>query len=81
MFIYRDPGGARTDWLAAVGIADGDETKKMSQLVTRFTGFLRMLPWAIPGEDNGKGSFEYSELQVPDFAILHCRYQSLCLYL
>jgi hypothetical protein len=44
MFIYRDPGGARTDWLAAVGIADADESKKMSQLITRFTEFLQILP-------------------------------------
>ncbi|KAK1706799.1 peptidase family M49-domain-containing protein [Colletotrichum lupini] len=71
LFGYRDPYGARAEWQAAVGIADREETNKMSRLVARSTELIRTLPWAVPGVNDGKGPFEPSELDVPDFAIIH----------
>lgn len=74
LFGYRDPYGARADWLAVAGIAHPEETRKMRQLVEMSPGLIRTLPWAIPDENNGKGPFEPSELDVPDFAIIHGEY-------
>ncbi|KAK1634691.1 peptidase family M49-domain-containing protein, partial [Colletotrichum phormii] len=71
LFGYRDPCGARAEWQAAVGIADREETNKMSRLVARSTELIRALPWAVPDVNDGKGPFEPSELDVPDFAIIH----------
>jgi dipeptidyl-peptidase-3 len=72
LFGYRDdPYGARADWLAVAGIAHPVETRKMRQLVEMSPGLIRTLPWAIPDENNGKGPFEPSELDVPDFAIIY----------
>jgi len=74
LFGYRDPYGARAEWQAAAGIAHSEETSKMSQLVERSPEFIRTLPWAVPDENDGKGPFEPSELDVPDFAIIHGKY-------
>lgn len=68
---YRDPNRARTDWQGAVGFTDAKETDKMRQLVKRSTEFLRTLPWAIPDVNGGKGHFEWPELEVPNFEIIH----------
>lgn len=70
LFGYRDPYGMRAEWQAFAGIADSKETKKMSQLVEKSTEIIRTLPWAVAGENNGKGPFEPSELDVPDFAVI-----------
>ncbi|KAJ5770411.1 uncharacterized protein N7511_002462 [Penicillium nucicola] len=37
----------------------------------RSTELLRTIPWAVPYQDDGKGPFEHSELDTPDFAIIH----------
>ncbi|KAI9699608.1 MAG: hypothetical protein M1820_007108 [Bogoriella megaspora] len=36
------------------------------------TKFIRMLPWAVSGENDGKGPFEVDLFQAPDFRIVHC---------
>ncbi|KAL1854329.1 hypothetical protein Daus18300_011515 [Diaporthe australafricana] len=71
LFGYRDPYGARAEWQAAAGIAQSDETSQMRQLVEMSTELIRTLPWAIASENDGKGPFEPSEIDVPDFAIIH----------
>jgi dipeptidyl-peptidase-3 len=71
LFGYRDPCGVRAEWQASTGIADSKETKKMHQLVEKSVELICSLPWAVPGENNGKGPFEPNELVVPDFAVLH----------
>lgn len=71
---YRDLNSARTDWQATVGITDGEETKKMSQLVAMSTDIIRTLPWAIPGLNDGKGPFEHANMNIPDFSIIHGKY-------
>ncbi|KAJ5109410.1 dipeptidyl-peptidase 3 [Penicillium angulare] len=68
---YRDPNSARTDWQGAVGFTDANETEKMRQLVERSTEFLCTLPWAMPGVNGGKGYFEWPEMNVPNFEIVH----------
>ncbi|KAK0099275.1 bifunctional diacylglycerol diphosphate phosphatase/phosphatidate phosphatase [Cadophora gregata] len=71
LFGYRDPYGMRAEWQGSAGIADTSEAKKMSLLVEKSTEITRTLPWAVPGDNNGKGPFEPSELDVPDFAVIH----------
>lgn len=71
LFGYRDPNGVRAEWQAAAGVADSNESGNMNQLVKRSPEFIRTLPWAVPGENDGKGPFEPSEIIVPDFAIIH----------
>jgi dipeptidyl-peptidase-3 len=71
LFGYRDPYGMRAEWQASAGIALPEETSKMSQLVEKSPELVCTLPWAMPGENGGKGPFEPSELDVPDFAIIH----------
>lgn len=70
---YRDPYGVRGEWEGAVCISDPDVTSKLKALVDGSTKFIRMLPWAVPGENDGKGPLEASLFQAPDFAIVHCR--------
>jgi dipeptidyl-peptidase III len=70
---YRDPYGVRAEWEGAVCISDLDETRKLKALVDGSTKFIRMLPWAVPGENDGKGPFEAGLFQAPDFTIVHCR--------
>ena len=70
---YRDPYGVRAEWEGAVCISDPDETSKLKALVDSSTKFIRMLPSAVPGENDGKGPFEASLFQAPDFTIVHCK--------
>jgi dipeptidyl-peptidase-3 len=71
LFGYRDPRGVRAEWQAAAGVADLMETTKMGQLVEKSPDIICTLPWAVPNENGGKGPFEPSELETPDFAIIH----------
>ncbi|KAK2608595.1 hypothetical protein QQS21_002821 [Conoideocrella luteorostrata] len=68
---YRDPYGVRAEWEGVVCISDPDETHKLKALVDRSTEFIRMLPWAVPGDNDGKGPFEADLFQAPDFTIVH----------
>lgn len=70
---YRDPYGVRAEWEGAVCISDPDETRKLKALVDCSTKFIRTLPWAVPDDNDGKGPFEASLFQAPDFAIVHGR--------
>lgn len=76
IFCYKDPYGARSDWRSFAGIAHPEETRKMKQLVKMSTELIRTFPWAIPDENDGRGPFELSELDVPDFAVIHGEYIS-----
>ncbi|CAJ2507278.1 Uu.00g084640.m01.CDS01 [Anthostomella pinea] len=67
---YRDPAGIRAEFEGLVGIADAEETKLLSNLVRHSDKFIRRLPWAS-AENNGKGAFEKSLFDPPDFASIH----------
>lgn len=77
LFGYRDPHGVRSEWQAAAGIVDLEETTKMGRLVEKSPELIRTLPWAVPDENDGKGPFEPIELVAPDFAIIHCKYNRI----
>lgn len=68
---YRDPAGIRSEWEAMVGIADPDETSKLKRFVESSTDFIRQLPWAVEGVNDGKGPFENNQFQAPDFTSVH----------
>ncbi|KAL3952369.1 hypothetical protein ACCO45_012312 [Purpureocillium lilacinum] len=68
---YRDPYGVRAEWEGVVCFSDPGETEKLKTLVDEATKFIRMLPWATPGENDGKGPFEANLFQAPDFTIVH----------
>lgn len=68
---YRDPAGVRGEWEGVVCISDKEETEKLRQLVEQSTKFVRKLPWAVEGVNDGKGPFEASLFQAPDFTIVH----------
>ena len=70
---YRDPYGVRGEWEGAVCISGPDLTSMMKALVDGSAKFIRMLPWAVPGENDGKGPLEASPFQAPDFTIVHFR--------
>ncbi|KAF3069082.1 putative dipeptidyl peptidase 3 [Daldinia childiae] len=67
---YRDPAGIRAEFEGLVAIADADETKLLSKLVENSDKFIRRLPWATV-ENNGKGLFEKSLFEPPDFSSIH----------
>ncbi|KAI0391426.1 peptidase family M49-domain-containing protein [Xylariaceae sp. FL0594] len=67
---YRDPFGVRAEFEGLVAIADAEETKLLSRLVEQSDRSIRTLPWAS-GENNGKGPFEKSLFDPPDFSSIH----------
>ena len=68
---YRDPAGIRSEWEAMIGIADTDEASRLKRLVDSSTVFIRQLPWAVEGVNDGKGPFEKSLFEAPDFTSVH----------
>ncbi|KAM7195973.1 Peptidase family M49 domain containing protein [Rhypophila sp. PSN 637] len=68
---YRDPAGIRAEWEAMVGIADPDEAARLGRFVESSTAVIRQLPWAVEGENSGKGPFEKSLFDAPDFTSVH----------
>ena len=70
---YRDPYGVKGDWEGAVCISGPHMTSKFRTLVDGSAKFIRMLPWAVPGENDGKGSLEASLFRAPNFTVIHCR--------
>ncbi|KAJ2971703.1 hypothetical protein NUW58_g9342 [Xylaria curta] len=68
---YRDPYGVRCEWRGVISIADPQETAKLTTLVKDSTKFIRTLPWAVPGDNDGKGPFEKDEFRAPGFSVVH----------
>ena len=68
---YRDPYGVRCEWESIASISDPRETGKLDGLVKGATEFIRLLPWAVPGVNDGKGPFEPSGFVAPNFTIVH----------
>lgn len=71
---YRDPQGIRAEFEALVAIADDTETLLLTKLVDNSANFIRRLPWATP-ENDGKGPFEKSLFEPPDFSSIHGEWQ------
>lgn len=67
---YRDPYGTRAEFEALVAISDDEETALLTKLVENSAIFIRQLPWATP-ENDGKGPFEKSLFEPPDFSSIH----------
>ncbi|KAI1754488.1 peptidase family M49-domain-containing protein [Xylaria castorea] len=67
---YRDPYGVRSEFEGLVAIADDEETVLLSALVEHSDKFIRRLPWASV-ENSGKGTFEKSLFEPPDFSSIH----------
>ncbi|KAH6621473.1 dipeptidyl peptidase III [Chaetomium sp. MPI-SDFR-AT-0129] len=67
---YRDPYGVRAEWEGIVSISDPEETRKLASLVNDSAKVITLLPWAS-NESDGKGPFEASLFQAPDFTIVH----------
>ncbi|KAF1961986.1 dipeptidyl peptidase III [Byssothecium circinans] len=68
---YRDPHGVRAEWEGFIGIRDPGETEKLAGCVENSTAFIRLLPWAVASENDGKGPFEKGTFEPPDLTILH----------
>jgi dipeptidyl-peptidase III len=68
---YRDPYGVRCEWRGVISVADPEETAKLTTLVKDSTKFIRTLPWAVPGINDGKGPFEKNEFRAPDFSVVY----------
>ncbi|RFU25600.1 hypothetical protein B7463_g10739, partial [Scytalidium lignicola] len=70
---YRDPSGIRSEFEGLVAISDLEETSILKKLVERSATFIRRLPWATgdPRENDGKGPFEKSLFEPPDFTSIH----------
>ena len=75
---YRDPFGIRAEFEGLVGISDTEETKTLKLLVENSDNFIRRLPWTDSThlENNGKGPFEKTIFEPPDFASIHSIYSS-----
>ncbi|RJE18205.1 Peptidase family M49 [Aspergillus sclerotialis] len=67
----RDPYGTRSEWEGVVGIVNREETIMMKLFATKADEFIRTLPWAVWGGNNGKGHFEEKIFKVPDITSLH----------
>lgn len=73
---YRDPFGTRSEFEGLVAVVDNEQTKKLTALVNDSSTYIRRLPWAEgTTENNGKGPFETSLFEPPDFTSL----QGMCL--
>jgi dipeptidyl-peptidase III len=71
---YRDPFGTRAEFEGLVAITDKEESKALTRLVENSDKFIRRLPWAAGAKENdGKGPFEKSLFQPPDFGSVHDR--------
>lgn len=71
---YRDPFGIRCEFEGLIAISDPEETKTLAKLVEHSDKFIRRLPWAVgTTENNGKGPFEKSLFEPPDFTSIHGR--------
>ncbi|KAI0530106.1 dipeptidyl peptidase III [Xylaria digitata] len=68
---YKDPAGVRGEWQSIVSISDKEESAKMQALVENADRFIRTLPWAIDGENDGKGPFEATRFSDPAFAMVY----------
>lgn len=68
---YRDPYGVRAEWEGVACITDPEETRRLKAFVDGSSEFILRLPWAVPGENDGKGPFEKSRFEAPDFTITH----------
>lgn len=68
---YRDPYGLRCEWESIASISDPRETSKLDGLVENATAFIRLLPWAVPEVNDGKGPFEPCGFNAPNFTIVH----------
>ena len=69
---YRDPFGIRAEFEGLVGIADREETKLLTRLVNESSKFIKRLPWAQGcSENDGKGPFEKTLFEPPDFSSIH----------
>ncbi|KAI0113626.1 peptidase family M49-domain-containing protein [Nemania sp. FL0031] len=67
---YRDPHGTRSEFEGLVAISNHGETELLSKLVENSAKFIRRLPWAT-GENDGRGPFEKSLFEPPDFSSIH----------
>ena len=71
---YRDPFGMRSEFEGLVAVVDKNETKTLTKLVENSAKFIRRLPWAEnSAENDGKGPFEKTLFQSPDFTSLHSK--------
>ena len=75
--MYRDPAGLRAEWQGVVCLADKDETRRLKEFVNESANFIRLLPWAVPGVNNGQGPFEKNRFEQPHFTIAHGRNPTL----
>jgi dipeptidyl-peptidase III len=71
---YRDPYGVRAEWEGVICIADPEESRKLTDLVKNSTKYIRLFPWAMSGVNDGKGPFEPTRFQAPEFTIVHCKW-------
>ena len=73
---YRDPYGIRSEFEGIVAIADPNETKRLQELVKHSDRFIRRLPWCVGSiENDGKGPFEKSLFEPPDFSSIHGNFE------
>ncbi len=69
---YRDPYGVRAEFEGLVAISDRKETELFTKLVEESSKFIRRLPWATgTSENDGKGPFEKSLFEPPDFTSIY----------
>lgn len=69
---YRDPFGIRAEFEGIAGISNAEETKSLARLVDHSSNFVRRLPWAQDAvENDGKGPFEKTSFDPPDFTSIH----------
>jgi dipeptidyl-peptidase-3 len=72
---YRDPNGSRSEFEGLVAIPDEEETRLLAELVQKSATFIRRLPWAEGSNENdGKGPFEKSLFEAPDFTSIHSEF-------
>lgn len=68
---YRDPFGIRAEFEGLVAIVNAEETRTLTTLAEESATFIRRLPWAENATENeGKGPFEKSLFEAPDFTSL-----------
>jgi dipeptidyl-peptidase-3 len=67
----RDPHGVRAEWEGIITISDEDASAKLKDLVRNSTKYVRTLPWAVEGVNDGKGPFEPARFEAPELTVVH----------
>lgn len=68
---HRQPAPIGAPWVGLVGVVDADKTERTNRFYSMYKTFIRRLPWAVPGVNDGLGPFENGHAVMPGHALFY----------